>query len=204
MTTAPDPRDLAPWIADAAKAIRSKLADAQAHAEKALTDTLKSTPDGRKTRRKASSSPSYAAAINRLDELADDLLKLTRRARETFYRTAHATYAPAIPPALLVSPDPKPTLRNVARFVAILIHGNELRDDLATPIERYKSALLPTLTLAGREAESGRTATDRIKGWRTKAEAALNGTVRTALSDSQMAATTEAGRDLIHPKFIEG
>ena len=201
--TGPDPDALVPFARAAAALVREKTADAHAHVEKALTDALKDMPDGRPTRARAARSPSYNAALSRLAELREALTDLVREARAAFYRDSFAALAPQIPAALLVSPDPEPTQRNVARIVAALIHGTELRQDLALPVSRASQRLLPALTLAGRSDETGRTATDRLKAWRVQAESTIGSTVRIALSDSQVHAWQEAGRDLIHPDFLE-
>src|SRR5512135_2157880 len=60
---------LEPWIAKGVKLVSAKLADARAHAEKAVTDTLRSTPDGRPSMARIRANPSYQASLNRLDEL---------------------------------------------------------------------------------------------------------------------------------------
>lgn len=199
----PDPDALTPFLRKADRLIAAKLDDAHAHATTALTAALKVTPDGRPTRARAARSPSYGAALSRLEELRDDLVDLVRVARASFYRASFDTLRPLIPAAYHVTPDPEPTQRNVARVVAALIHGTDLRQDLRQPLDRAARLLLPALTLAARADESGGAAIDRLKAWRVKAASTTTSTVRIALSDSQIHAWREAGRDLIHPDYLE-
>lgn len=187
----------------AAAAIAGKLADARAHAGKAVTDAGRRLPDGRATRARLNASPSRAAALARLDELLDDLVVLVRSARADLYRAAFARLAPQIPAVYLAKIDPEPTQRDTDRFVAALLHGSDLRDLLRRPIRTAQAQLTPVLTQACRRAEEDAAAADRLDLWQRRAAGTITSAVRLALADSAAAAPMEATRDLLDPDLID-
>lgn len=198
------------WRGQAEGLIDRKLDDAAAHGAKALTDALKTTPDGRLTVRRAARSRSYRAAANRIDELLDDLVGpavnsltgLIRDAREAFYVASFASWLPIIPEHLWVVPDPQPTQNALAGVRRIVLHGYELREELATPVVRVKRSLLAALGQAGLRSTPDSVATEILDGWRDRAGGSLKKVVAVVLSDSQARADVIASRNIIHSKFF--
>ena len=198
---------LAGWTARALALVRTKLADAEAHATKALTDTLRRTPDGRPTVRRATLSPSFQAAAARLDELLDALAGpskystegLVRDAVEELYRGAFESWKPWIPGSLRAAEEPTQAQLLAAR--KLVVHGNELRAELGPPIVAAGRRLLAVLTMASQRTTAERVASDLVGTWRRHAESGLAVVVRRVMSDWQKAADTRAGRDLVHPDY---
>lgn len=197
------------WQAKAAALVNRKLDDAAAHAIAALTTTLKKTPEGRPTVRKAAQSRSFAAAVSRLDELwaaltgpsVASLDGLVRDAREDLYRFCFTLWRPLIPPELLASGDPKPAVTKLVAARRLVLHGTELRQELQGPFDAAKRTLLATLAQAGQRSTPEHIETDLIDTWRRQTETAVTAAVNRALSDSEVRLNQLAGRDLVHPDF---
>lgn len=189
--------------------IEDKLSAAEAHAVKALTDTLRTTPDGRPTVRKANQSPSYQAALGRLDELLWLLAGRSRAsldgrlrdAAEAFYRAAVEAWKPQIPEELWASPDAAPTLAGLKGARRLVVHGNDVYAELAPQIEQAGRRLLAVLAQAGQRSTPDHIATDLVETWRRQTQAGLTIVVNRILSDWQKATDTIAGRDLVHPDW---
>jgi hypothetical protein len=204
-------RLLAAWTADARKLIDSKVSDAKAHAVSALTDTLKWTPDGRRTIRKASRSPSYAAAVRRLSELWEALCGpstasldgLVRDAREAFYFDAFARWGPHVPDEFRVQVG-SATLGGRKAARGMVLHGIELRRELGAPIERARRTLLAAVTLAAGRSTPTRIQSEIVSTWARKGAGAIFAATRLALSDSLVACDSMALRDLVRPEFRDG
>lgn len=199
------------WSRKILPTVESKLEDALAHAERAVTQTLKATADGRATARRASRSPSFQASLSRLDEIlewlagpsVDSLKGRVRDAREAFYKRAFALHKPLIPTMLLVSPDPEPTAEGVRLIRGALIHGLDLRRELSGSIETAKRNLTASVALAGSRSTDSRTETEIIETWHKQSLGSIRTAVLRVLSDSVEFADTEAGADLIHPDYLE-
>jgi hypothetical protein len=193
--------------ASAIRRINSKVADARAHAEKAVTETLKAKQDGRATLRHANRSPSLAAAMARLDELLDDLAGpsstslqgILRDGREAIYREAFARWLPQIPPELLVRPDPEPTAAAIAAARGVVLHGRDLRSDIGAVVATAQQRLRSAVVLAG---SAGGTV-DQLGAWEQSARQQLSRAVQLAWGDAAIALERMAGADLIHPDHIE-
>lgn len=204
-------RSLRPWLARALEAIEAKVDDARAHGVKAVTETLKQTPDGRATLRKAAGSRSLQAAQSRLDELwsllcgasAASLDGLLRDARESFYIESFERWKPFIPSELWMASDPQPTQANIRLVRAMPVHGYELRHEFEVPIRRAKASLRAGVTQAGRRSTPDSISTDLINGWAETARQSLFRVAQSALSDGQKLAETLAGRDLVHPDYLD-
>jgi hypothetical protein len=192
---------LARLVRAASELIAGKLDDAHAHATKALTDALKATPDGRATIARVRRSPSYAAALVRLDELGAALVMLCGDAREAEYRRAYAEWGESLPAEVLRPRlDPaNPPIALVARCSALVWHGTTLQAEFRGQTDPIKRRLLAALTLAGGRAATPRGGADLLRGWRTAAEGALLRTAAAALNDSLVLADRLAGRDVIDP-----
>jgi hypothetical protein len=204
-------RSLRPWLRHALGTIGTKVSDAKAHAVNSVTDTLKQVPEGRPTVRKAARSRSAQAALKRLDELwaqlcgptASSLDGLLRDAREAFYEASHERWKPFIPPDLRVVSDPAPTQAALRMVRAMPLHGYDVRQELAVPIERAKRSLLAAIAQCGQRSTPEHVAVDILDGWERRTKSALFRVAQSALSDGQKAAETLAGRDLVHPDYLD-
>jgi hypothetical protein len=189
--------------------VERTLADAHAHAQKAVTDSLKVTPDGRPTLRRAARSPSFQAALNRLDELRTwlagpsdvSLQGKVRDAREAFYRLAFELHTPHIPGEVRIRADPEPTQANINLVRGAPIHGYDPRIELAKSFVDADRQLSSAVALAGSTATSDRDATRMLAAWHARARDAIEQAVLSLLSDSVEHANTEAMADLVHPDY---
>jgi hypothetical protein len=189
--------------------VEGVLADAHAHAQKAVTDALKVTPDGRPTLRRANRSPSFQAALNRLGELRTwlagpsevSLEGKVRDARATFYKLAFTLHTPHIPGKVRVAADPAPTQRNINLVRGAPVHGYDVRKELEKPFVDAARQLSSAVALAGSSATSDRDAGLLLKAWHARARGAIERAVLSLLSDSAEHANTEAMGDLVHPDY---
>jgi hypothetical protein len=190
-------------------AIRAKVSDARAHAANAVTEALRATPDGRATIRKATRSRSFQAAMARLDELWTDLCgpsvasrdgKL-RDAREAFYRKCFELWTPLIPQDMRAGAD-EPTAAAIAARTMVL-HGYDLRIELAGPIGTAERNLQSAVVRAGNREATKRTSIDLLAGWEQSTRTSLEQSVRIALGDALIALDVQAGRDQVRPEFLD-
>ena len=201
----------ADWARAILPAVGRTLDDARAHAERALTQALKAAADGRPTARRAARSPSFRAALHRLDELLEwlagpsdvSLEGRVRDARERFYREAFRLNKPLVPDVLHVSADPQPTQQNLRLVRGALIHGLDLRRELSGPFDQAKRALAAAVAQAGQRSTPGHAEADLLDAWRRRSGDAIAAAVLRCLSDSLEFADTESARDLIHPDYFE-
>lgn len=188
------PAQLKPWIVRADSLVRGKVEDAAAHAARIITKRLKATADGRATARLAARSPSYQAAGSRLDELLDALagpgkasLKgLLRDARERFFRDAFDAWKP------LLSPDhyrldAVPTAAAIATARGAIIHGYDLRAELAGGFATAKRTLAVACNLAGHSGTAAAAADDLLERWAKQTADRISRECATALGDAQLA-----------------
>lgn len=200
---------LAPWIERCTTLIRSTMDNAAAHALNAITETLRRTPDGRATDRKAVRSRSFVAAIAQLDGLVSELAGpssssldgLIRDAREAFYRDSFGMWKGVIPEATWVSPDAQPTMIGVARMRGVHIHGADVRIDIASAIGTAKDDLRRSVNAAAGTDSLRSSAGDRLATWKRMKGDSLVRAVSLELSDSDMIAHTQSGIDLVHEKY---
>ena len=201
----------AQWQASLLPRVEAKVADAAAHAQKAVTDTLKNTTDGRASILKINASPSYKAALSRLDELwiwlagagETSLKGKVRDAREQFYRQAAQLFFPLIPAELRSRRDPEPTAAQVRTIRAAAVHGYDPRNELAGPINAAKHRLKAAVEVAGRQAQDSALGAKPIDQWERQTTRSLSQVVITLLNDSVEYCDTMAGRELIAEEFIE-
>lgn len=211
MTTPADPDSVRvaavrQWSVKAARLIDARIGDARAHAWNAITQRVVTAPDGRKTWRAAVLTRSYNAALSRLDELADDLAGpaktsldgLLRDARAAFYRGSFEQWT--IPPELLAV-DPRPTKTGERMARGLVLHGYDLRTEVADAIQTATTGLQAAVTVAG-----GRDATDAqsravLDGWESQKAHAIKQRVDGLLSDSYVAIYNLVGREMIDPKY---
>jgi hypothetical protein len=198
------------WSSRAGLKIQSKVRDAQAHGTKAVTEALKQTPDGRPTLRRARRSPSLTAGKARLDELLTDLAGpsvasragLLRDARQAFYQASFAKWWPLVPEDLRI-PHGGDRWANVSQGARTLVlHGRDLRDELAPRIEAAKRGLASAVVLASspHREEGG---LDLLEAWGRSAERTLRDAVNISLGDDQLALDRIAGRDAIDPTHLD-
>lgn len=200
------------WAARLVPAVESRVSDARAHADRAITRALKATRDGRPTARRANRSPSFQAALNRLDELlawlagpsAVSLDGKVRDAREALYRLAFRLHRGLVPEGLWVSPDPRPTRANLDAIRAAAVHGLDPRAELAGPVGYAGRSLAAAVARAGAADATRSDEADHLDAWETRAAAAIRRSLLVILSDSAELANNEARDDMIHPVFLEG
>lgn len=202
------------WLGRAGELIDRQTANAEAHAVKAITDSLKAAPEGRATLRRAARNPSARAAAARLDELwaalvgpsRTSLAGLVRDARESLYRDALRHWAESFPPESLRPPpfDPtRPGASLLGRVRAFPLHGVELRDEVGAKVVDAKRRLGAALAAAGSRSTPGHLETDLVRTWATRTRDGLSLVVRLALSDGLGLADRLAGRDVCRPEMLD-
>jgi hypothetical protein len=190
-----------------ATAIVGKAVDAaHAHAVVALTDTLKRTPDGRKTIRRAANSPSFVAACNRLDELWERLTGtstaslggLIRDGRADFYAQAYRLWKGWFPAEFATDEGISNARLNEMR--GLVLHGMEVRVEIGAKILDARRSLLATLERATRKSASDHVSTDLLDAWKVMAKSSITRSATVALADSQVAIDGIAGVDAVKPE----
>jgi hypothetical protein len=187
------PAQLRPWILRADRLVRGKVADAAAHAGRSITARLKRAPDGRPTARLAVQSPSYQAAAARLDELLEalagpttaSLTGLLRDAREAFFVGALNLWRPLLDPEFY-RVDVEATKEGIATVRGAILHGYDLRRELAGDWETAKRTLFVVCNLAGHSTTSVGTVDDLIEVWRRRTADRLAACCAAVLADSQL------------------
>jgi hypothetical protein len=197
------------WGLRVARQVGRKVADAKAHAALAVTDALRREPDGRATIRKADQSPSFRAALARLDELLEGLCGpsrasrrgILRAAREDFYRASWKLYRPETPIGVRVDRrDPAEADLVAAR--TLVLHGMDLRDELKGEFDSAARSLRATVVKAGRRDAPARAAEDLLDAWERTARLAIERRCNLALGDALVAITAMAARDLVRPEAL--
>lgn len=196
------------WQRKAGAIIDRGVGAAHAHAVVALTDTLKRTPDGRPTIRKARQSRSYVAAIADLDKVWNELTGgstssldgLIRDARADFYRYAEYAWLHMIPVDFIDDGDNSPPSR-LNEMRRLVLHGMELRTEVGAKLGQAKRSLLAALEMAARKSNPSHIATDILDGWRESTVGSLTRSAFVALSDSQVAIDGIAMVDVTKPEF---
>jgi len=194
------------WSVKAARLIDARIGDARAHAWNAITQRVATAPDGRKTWRQAALTRSYQAAVKRLDELADELAGphklslsgLVRDARAAFYRDSFNHWAI---PAELLAPDPRPTKAGERAARGLVIHGFNLRDEVADVIDAAARGLQAAVTVAGGRNTTDDQARAILDGWDSQKAHAIKQRVDGLLTDSYVAIYNLVGREMVDPKF---
>lgn len=194
-------RRLKPWVGRSSHLIAEKVRDARAHADKALSETLKNTPDGRATAAKIQRSPSYQAANRRLGELKTDVIALIRDARAEFYRGSVDLWLPFIPERFRSVRDPVPTSKGEALMRGAIIHGYTLEQEIQPGVEQAKTRLAVALNAAARRRLRSEVATDLLDLWRTDTTNQLTARAISALSDSDSAIHQTVGLIVIKDEY---
>jgi len=191
------------WIARAEKLVESRIADAAAHASKAVVDAARHERDGRKAAINARRSASLKAGLDRLDELTESAVALVRDAREAFYRDSLAHWREVVDPSAWRSPDPQPTREGIARVRDASIQGLGPRFEIETAIHAQKALLTTTAgNAAYRDAETrGDGRLDPIDAWARGATQLVARSLAALIGDSGWRAHALAGLDLLDPKL---
>lgn len=202
--------ELARWNRTVAAVVAAKVADARAHGAAAVTEALRATPDGRATIRRAARSRSLQAGLARLDELWTDLAGPSvasregrlRDARESFYRLGLEMWAQLLPEEAR-SGDGQAAALAIVAARAMVLHGQDLRTELAGPIATAKRSLQSAVALAGSQLASQRTSRDRLAGWELATRSALQRACSLCLGDDLVALDGKASRDLVRPDLLD-
>jgi len=194
--------DLARYTKQIQRLVADKIADAGAHASKALTDTLNATTEGRPTAAKVRRSASYQAATTRLVELLDSLEEIVESCRVDTYSQAYGFWFHYHAAEMRRGSDPSPPRPLVERCRTTMIYGYTVRKFLQGPLDRASTQLLPTLTVAGNRAVSTRDAKDSIRRWQETNASAIMKNAVAAVIDSQTMADRRAGRDTIKRELL--
>lgn len=200
---------LLPWIDRASSAIIVAVEDAQAHGEKAVTDTLRGTEDGRSSARRITRSPSYLAAVRRLNDLqaaligpsVDSLEGLIRDARAAFYADSIALWTPHIDIEFRVTPELAPTEAGERLMRGAIVHGYDLSREIGPAIQQTKDHLFVALNKLGRRNTPGEAVGPLMKLWADMSRDRLIRKVSQVLSDSDKAAHEATGWLLIKPEY---
>jgi len=191
-----------PWHHKAIRMASAKLADARAHAESAVTETLKKTPDGRASIALIRSNPSYKAALNRLDELwvaiagpsVTSLNGLIHDVAEACYRDAVEFWRERTPKKFQ-SPDRGITASQVQYVRGLLWYGKTICDAFEPVIMRAKSDLAAAIGAAG-SADRDNLA---LKTWETKQQSVIAKRIDLAINDADQRSDLQAMRDVFDP-----
>jgi len=182
--------------------IAGKVADAHAHAVKAMTAKARNTPDGRQTAAVVRRSPSYQAARNRLVELTDALRSLVADWRETAYRTAFAEWRETLPPEWLGT-NTVPRQVDISWARGMALHGLPLITEITAATNDAGRRLWAVVGQAATRALSGRDSLGLIQAWETRTVSALNAVADHLLSDSQVMIDRKVGRDVVKPELLD-
>lgn len=202
-------RRLGPWLRRAGLTIDGAMGDAAAHAEKALTGRLVRSPDGRASMRRIEASPSYRAALGRLDRLRDAMIGptrdslsgLIRDARAAFYADSVALWKPHIEPGYRAVPDPVPTGDGERLMRGAIVHGLDLYREVEPAFDAARRDLIAALNNAGRRATPDSLRSQRLATWHGRASDRLKSKVFQVLSDSDKAVHEATGLLLLAPRY---
>ena len=200
------------WAKLASKLVAVAVDRAYAHATVALTETLRKTPDGRATLRKARQSRSYLAALADLDGLTNDLAGpsvasfagLIRDAREDLYLEAFAAWLRLMPELVALPIGSKPEAARLNEMRGLVLHGTDLRKEVGVKVEEAKRGLLATLEMASRRAGVNPSRSDFLGGWMARSVESIGRAASMAIQDSMVVmdgiATVDACRPEYRPK----
>ncbi|MBU6429012.1 MAG: hypothetical protein KGR26_08380 [Cyanobacteria bacterium REEB65] len=200
---------LLPWIAKASKRIIASVKDAEAHAVKALTDSVRDEQDGQRTARRFQRGPSYQAAINRLGSLqaaligpsSDSTEGLIRDARAAFYADSVRLWTPHVEPEYRITLEPAPTAAGERLMRTAIVHGYDLSREVGPSIETAKRNLFVAMNRASRRGSSADDGVKLIGLWAQQTRDQLIRKVSQVLSDSDKAVHEATGWLLIKPEY---
>lgn len=202
-------RRLAPWCRAAAELVETRLADARAHAETAVTASLRATPDGRASAAVIRRNPSFKAALRRLLELwqaiggpsATSIDGFVQDATEAFYRDSLAYWLRQVPDRFRAAGNPPTAVQaNAAR--GMLWYGQPIRTAFRASIARASDDLIAALAAAGSTSATKRDGVTVIRTWEALHRARLTRYLALALGDASQRADQRAMTDAIAPKYL--
>lgn len=199
---------LLPWVTKGVDLIQGKVEDARAHAENAVTATLKATPDGRPSLAKIRANRSYAAALNRIDELWSALggpsvtssAGFIHDATGSFYRDSWRIWLERHDPEFTTSAT-EPTRAQLAHVRSLLWFGVPVRTGFEPLFATCRSSLLSAMSVAGSTAGTRRSAAETLAGWEQQALGRLMPRMGLALNDANQRADLQAMVDTLKPEY---
>lgn len=200
---------LLPWVTKGVNLIAVKIEDARAHAENAVTATLKATPDGRPSLAKIRANRSYAAALNRIDELWSALggpsvtssSGLIHDATGSFYQDSWRIWLERHDPEFRVSGQ-EPTRAQLAYVRSLLWFGVPVRTAFESQFATTRTSLLQSISVAGASGfRVGASRTDFFETWERQTLDRLMPRMGLALNDANQRADLQAMVDTIRPEF---
>lgn len=202
---------LTKWSKTCHSQVTRKLDDARSHAEKAVTDALRSTKDGRSSLLRINASPSYQAALARLDELLTalagpsetSLVGLIRDARAAMYGGACEAHFASIPPKYRSRRTASPPDKHANEARAATPHGLDVRAELSPTFRRLETNLKAAIERSGRKLASREYAIGMIDQWHDIASRMLSKQVDGILGDSMIWCDYWAWSDLVHPDYVD-
>lgn len=200
---------LLPWVRRGLGRVGETMNQAKAHAENAVTQTLKKTPDGRASAAKARLNPSFKAALRRLAELQDELAGPTavslsgfvQDATEAFYRDARAWHANDVPAEYQGSPAI--TAAQVAYVRGLLWYHKPIRIAFDPMFTRIRNDLIASVGAAGMTTASKRDGTTALQSWELNSRFRLGQELGAAMADLNVAADRQAMKDTMKPELVE-
>lgn len=200
---------LLPWIRYGITRVGEVMAQARAHAENAVTQTLKKTPDGRASAGRVRMNPSFQAALRRLTELQDEiggptvmsLSGLVQDATESFYRDARQWWADDVP--VEHQGSTAITTEQVAYARGLLWHHRPIRTAIQPKFVTIRNDLITSLGAAGMTDATKRDGTAVLRTWEQNARWRLGQELGAALADLNVAADRQAMKDTMLPELIE-
>lgn len=201
---------LLPWARRAVDLVMRKVEDARSHAENAVTAVLRDAPDGRPSLLALRRNRSYAAALDRLDELWAQIggpsiassSGFVHDAAEAFYGDSRRIWWGRIDPDFRVV-NREPTRAQLAYVRSLLWYGVSVRQGFEPQFVTTKSALTAAMSVAGAQAAKPRDARIALDTWEQQANARLIPRLGLALSDANQRADLQAMKDTIRPEFQE-
>jgi hypothetical protein len=209
---------LEPWVKRGVALVSGKIADARAHAEKAVTDTLRQTPDGRASVARIRQNPSFQAALNRLDELhtalagpdelhtalagpsVTSISGLVHDAAEAAYTDSRDLWWDQIDPDYR-APSKEPTREQKTNVRGLLWYGLPVRQGFKTQFQTAHNNLLIAVSAAGSTQATNRDGFIALRTWEEKTKASLMSRLGAAMVDANVRADREAMKHTIHSKW---
>lgn len=200
---------LLPWVRHGLMRVGEVMNSARDHAENAVTQTLKRTPDGRATAARIRMHPSFKAALRRLAELQDEiggpsvtsLSGMVQDATEAFYRDARKWHANDVPDEYQGSSAI--TDAQVAYVRGLLWYHKPIRTAFQPKFLTIRNDLIASLGAAGTSDATKRDGTMALKTWEQNARFRLGQQLGAAMADMNVAADRQAMKDTMHPDLAD-
>lgn len=197
-----------PWATKAVQLVSRKISDTRAHAERAVTETLKATPDGRPSLALIRRNPSFKASLNRLDELWAEIggpsvtaiSGLAHDATEAFYEDARDYWFGEVPDGYRVK-SREATKSQLLYVRGLLWFGQPIRQDFAPQFKRLHNTLSAALGAAGSHSDVDQPQITSLRTWESQSRATLIQRLGLALNDANQRADLQAMKDSILPQY---